>query len=101
MTNLNPLAFECIGLALTWVLSKVSHKSIEKVRELEIILFQNDENIDIRLVKSNTYVRPGKQRHKIDGLSSIFCLVLMTFLCPVSIQHEPRCYFLVLNSELS
>lgn len=61
MTNLNPLAFEYIELGFTWVLSKVSHKSKEDTRELEIFLFQNDENVVIKLVQSDSYVRPGKQ----------------------------------------
>lgn len=78
MTILNPLESECIGLAFTWALSKVSHKSIEHTWDLEIILFQNDETIDIKLVQSDAYVRPGKQQHKIDCLLFIFYLILMT-----------------------
>lgn len=60
MTNLNSLAFECTGLEFTWVLSKVSLKSREDTWELEIILFQNNENIAIKLVQSDAHVRPGK-----------------------------------------
>lgn len=40
MTSLNTFAFERIGLAFTWVLSKVSHKSIEDTWEVEIIYFR-------------------------------------------------------------
>lgn len=69
----------------------------KEIWELEVSLVQSDENIDIRLVKSATYVRHGKQRRYIDSLSFGFLLVLMTFLCPVP---NPICTLLLLLSLL-
>lgn len=80
-TDLNLLVSECVKLAFTWSPNQGATKIHRKETwELEVSFIQSDENIDIRSVKSATYIRHGKQRHYIDSLLSSFLLVLMTFL---------------------